>query len=232
LGAWGVRFLLTLVPGNLPRLTSKDYAESALSIVDWRIALFALSVCFVTGILFGFFPALQISRTDVSSTLKEGGGRSGTGRKQNRLRKTLVGIEMALAVVLLLAAALLIRTFAGLSSMSPGIDPHHVLAFQTSLAGGKYSSTRKVDDLATQVIRRLEAVPGVESAAMAVAVPTETQIDLPFNVVGRPPKKGEIYEGDEQWRFVTPHYFTYSKFRYYAAAYSMNGAQQLRPKWS
>ena len=211
LGAWGVRFLLALVPGDLPRLTSHDSVQSTLTLVDWRIALFALGLCFATGILFGFFPALQISRTDVSSTLKEGGGRSGTGRRQNLLRKILVGAEMALALVLLLAAALLIRTFAGLSSVNPGIDPHHVLVFQTSLTGGKYSTTRKVDDLATQVIRRLEAVPGVESAAMAVAVPTGTEIDLPFNIAGRQPKKGQMYEGDEQWRFVTPGYFAVLK---------------------
>lgn len=211
LGAWGVHVLLTLVPGDIPRLTSHDYAQSALSIIDWRIALFAMGLCFLTGILFGLFPALQISRTDVASTLKETSGRSGTGRKQNRIRKTLVGTEIALAVVLLLAATLLIRTFAGLNSVNPGIDAHHVLVFQTSLAGGRYSATSKVDNLATQVIRRLEAVPGVESAAMAVAVPTETQIDLPFNIVGKPPKGKQLYNGDEQWRFVTPHYFAVLK---------------------
>jgi predicted permease len=207
LGAWGVRVLLSLIPGDIPRLTSDNHAQNALSIIDWRIALFALALCFITGILFGLFPALQISRTDVASTLKESSGRSGTGRKQNRVRKVLVGTEMALALVLLLAAALLIRTFAGLSSVNPGIDPHHVLVFQTSLAGGKYSTTSRVDNLATQVIRRLEAVPGVESAAMTVAVPTETEIDLPFNIAGKPPKGKDAYNGDEQWRFVTPHYF-------------------------
>jgi predicted permease len=207
LGACGVRVLLTLIPGDIPRLTSDDYAQSALSIIDWRVALFAIGLCFLTGILFGLFPALQISRTDVASTLKEASGRSGTGRKQNRVRKILVGTEMALALVLLLGATLLIRTFAGLSSVNPGIDPHHVLVFQTSLEGGKYSTTSKVDNLATQVIRRLEAVPGVESAAMAVAMPTEAGIDLPFNIVGKPPKGKQLYNGDEQWRFVTPHYF-------------------------
>jgi predicted permease len=207
LGALGVRTLLTLIPGDIPRLTRHETAQSALSILDWRVAFFALGLCFVTGIVFGLFPALQIMRTDVSSTLKEASGRSGTGRKQNRLRKILVGAEMTLALVLLLAAALLIRTFAGLSTMNPGIDPHHVLTFQTSLVGAKYSTTSKVDNLATQMIRRLEALPGVESAAMAVAMPTETQIDLPFQIAGRTPKKGQLYTGDEQWRFVTPHYF-------------------------
>ncbi|HZS57413.1 MAG TPA: ABC transporter permease [Bryobacteraceae bacterium] len=211
LGAWGVRILLNLIPGDIPRLTSDEHVQSALSIIDWRIALFALALCFITGILFGLFPALQISRTDVASTLKESSGRSGTGRKQNRVRKALVGTEMALALVLLLAAALLIRTFAGLSSLNPGIDPHHVLVFETSLVGGKYSSTSKVDNLATQVIRRLEAVPGVEAAAMTVAMPTETEIDLPFNIAGRPPKGKDLYNGDEQWRCVTPHYFAVLK---------------------
>jgi predicted permease len=208
LGAWGVRALLSIIPGDIPRLTSEEYAQSAVRIIDWRIALFAIALCFLTAILFGLFPAWQISRTEVSSTLKEASGRSGTGRRQNRVRNILVGTEMALAIVLLLAAVLLMRTFAGLSAVNPGIDPRHVLVFQTSLAGGNYSATSKVDNLAIQVIRRLETIPGVEAAAMAIAVPTETQIDLPFNIIGRAPKRGDLFNGDEQWRFVTPHYFS------------------------
>src|SRR5581483_9539825 len=106
LGAWGVRSLLLLVPGNIPRLTDTDHAQSLLSVLDWRIALFTLGISFLTGILFGLFPALQISNPDVASTLKESSGRSATGRKQNRVRKVLVGGEMALALVLLASAAL------------------------------------------------------------------------------------------------------------------------------
>jgi predicted permease len=211
LGAWGVRSLLLFVPGNIPRLTDQDHVQSVLSILDWRIVAFTIGISFATGIVFGLFPALHISHPDVASTLKEASGRSATGRKQNRVRKLLVGAEMALALVLLVSAALLIRTFVGLSTAKPGIDPRHVLTFQTSLAGGKYSKTQQVDLLAVQLIRRREATPGIQSAGMAIALPTETEIDLPFNISGKPPKSGEMYNGDEQYRFVTPDYFAVFK---------------------
>lgn len=211
LGAWGVRSLLLLAPGNIPRLTDTGPVQSFFSILDWRIALFALGVSFLTGILFGLFPALHISNPDVASTLREASGRTGTGRRQNRVRKILVGSEMALALVLLASAVLLIRTFVGLSTANAGIDPHNVLTLQTSLAGGNYSTTGKVDNFATQVIRRIEALPGVEAAALTVALPTATEIDLPFNIAGKPPKSGQIYNGDEQYRFVSPHYFSVFK---------------------
>ncbi len=211
LGAWGVRTLMLVVPGNIPRLTDPDQAHSLFSILDWRVAVFTIGVSFFTGILFGLFPALQISNPDVASTLKEATGRSATGRKQNRIRKLLVAGEMALALVLLASAALLIKTFAGLSAVNPGIDPHHVLTLQTSLAGGSFSTTVKVDNFVTQVIRRMESIPGVNAAATAIVLPTESEIDIPFNIVGKPPKAGQDFNGDEQWRSVSPHYFAVFK---------------------
>jgi predicted permease len=210
LGAWGVRTLLMLVPGDIPRLTNSEHAQSLVSMLDWRIILFTAGVAFLTGILFGVFPAWHISNPDLAAALKETSGRSGTGRHQNRLRKALVGIEMALALVLLISAALLIRTFAGLSTADPGIDPNHVLTLQTSLVGGNYSTTAKVDNLAVQVVRRLETLPGVQAAGLTIALPTTNEIDIPFNILGKPPKKGN-YNGDEQYRYLSPHYFAVFK---------------------
>jgi putative ABC transport system permease protein len=207
LGVAGVHTLLTLVPGNIPRLTDPDRAQQVFSMVDWRIAAFTIGVTFVTGILFGLFPALQISNPDITSTLKEASGRSGTGRKQNRVRKLLVGGEMALALVLLASAVLLIRTFVGLSTVNPGINPHHVLTMQISMAGERYESTGKVDRFTTQALRQIENIPGVSAAATAIVLPTNSEIDLPFNIAGKAPKAGENYNGDEQWRSVTAHYF-------------------------
>jgi predicted permease len=211
LGAWGVRSLLLLVPGNIPRLTDPEHVQSLLTLIDWRIAAFTIGVSFLTGIVFGLFPALKISNPDLAGVLKEASGRSGTGRKQNRLRKTLVGAEMALALVLLASAALLIRTFVGLSTANPGIDPHNVLTLQTSLGGGRYANTAKVENLIVQVVRGLESVPGVQAAAATVVLPTTSGIDMPFNIAGKALKSGELYNGDEQWRFVTPHYFVVFK---------------------
>ena len=208
LGAWGVRALLAIVPGNIPRLTDPGQVQTVFSVLDWRMAAFTIGISFLTGVLFGLFPALEISNPDVASTLKEASGRSATGRRHNRIRKTLVASEMALAVVLLVSATLLIRTFIGLSTANTGIDPHNVLTMQTSLAGGNYSSTEKVATFATRVLRRVEGLPGVQAAALAVVLPTDSEIDIPFNIAGTPPKGGQKYNGDEQWRFVSPHYFS------------------------
>jgi putative ABC transport system permease protein len=207
LGAWGVRGLLLLAPGNIPRLTDADAMHSAIPLLDWRVAAFTLAVALATGIIFGVFPALQVSNPDLASTLKEASNRSGTGRRQNRARSVLVISEIALAVVLLTGAALLIRTFVGLRSVNPGFDPHNVLTLQTSLSGGSYSSTAKEDRLITEVTRRLESLPGVQAAAATIMLPVQGGVDLPFNIAGKAPSKGNQYNGDEQWRSVSPHYF-------------------------
>ena len=205
LGAAGVRGLLLLVPGNIPRLTDETGAV-IIPALDWRVMAFTIGVSLLTGLLFGLLPALQTSKPDLVSTLKESSGRSGTGLRHTRVRSALVVAEMALALVLLVGAALLIRSFVGLRSVDPGFDPHNVFTFQTSLAGGAYSTTARVSDFTTQVVRRVETLPGVEAAASTIVLPVEAGIDLPFTIVGKPPAQGE-YNGDEQWRSVSPQYF-------------------------
>jgi hypothetical protein len=104
---------------------------------------------------------------DVNSALKDTSGRAGTGRHQNRARGFLVVSEIALAVILLVGAALMIRTFASLRAVNPGFDPHNVLTLQTSLSGGRYGTTAKVDNLIRQMTPRLESLPG-EPARSAI----------------------------------------------------------------
>ena len=205
LGAWGVRALLLLVPGNIPRLTADDGIHAAVPSLDWRVAAFTLTLTLVTGILFGLLPALHVSKLDLASTLKEG-GRSG-GARHNRARSVLVVAEVALALVLLTGATLLIRTFVGLRALNPGFDPRNVLTLETGLGGGAYNSTAKVANFTTQVLRRIEGLPGVEAAASSLVLPTTTEIDLPFTIAGKPPAKGGQYNGDEQWRSISAHYF-------------------------
>ncbi len=207
LGIWGVRVLLAFVPGDIPRITDPNGVHTGLPWLDWRVAAFAIGVSLLTGVIFGLFPSLHASNPNLATALNEASGRSGTGRKQNRARAALVIAEVALALVLLVSATLLIRTFVGLRSVNPGIDPHNVLTFQTSLAGGKYSSTAKVDDLTRRALRSIETVPGVVSVAATVMLPVEGNIDLPFIIPNKPPAKGNDYNGDEQWRSITPRYF-------------------------
>ena len=206
LGSWGVRALLALSPGNIPRLTVAGATES-IPLLDWRVFAFTIGVALLTGILFGLFPAIQISRSDVNSLLKETSGRSGTGLKQNRARGVLVVTEIALALVLLIGAALMVRSFAGLKSVNPGFDPHNVLTLQTSLKGSRYSTTAGVTNLTRQAIQRIEGLPGVQAAATTFLLPLEGSMDLPFVIEGRPPAKDGPYHGDEQWVPATPHYF-------------------------
>jgi predicted permease len=206
LGAWGVRELLTLVPGNLPRLTDATGSHASIPLLDWKVAAFTMGTALLTGLLFGTFPALQASRADLSSHLKESSGRSGTGLKHNRVRSALVVSEVALALVLLVGAALLIRSLAGLQNVKSGIDPRSVFTLETSLAGSSYATTAKVDYLNTQAVQRIEAIPGVEAAASAIVLPIIGGIDLSFNIAGKPPTHGN-YNGDEQWRSVSPHFF-------------------------
>jgi predicted permease len=206
LGAAGVRALLLVAPGNIPRLTETEGLHQALPLLDWRVAAFTIGVATLTGILFGLFPALSLSNPDLVSTLKEG-GRSGGGTLGKRARSFLVIAEVALALVLVTGATLLIRTFSGLRSVNPGLNPHHVLVLETSLASGSYDSTAKVDEFVRRLAPRLEGVPGVQSAAAALVLPLSgTGVDLPFNIVGHPPAKGD-YNGDDQWRSVSARYF-------------------------
>jgi predicted permease len=211
LGSWGVRALLTMVPGNIPRLTNGE-GQAVIPPLDWRVAAFTLGIALLTGIVFGLFPALKTSNPDLVSNLKEG-GRSGSGVRHARARSALVVSELALALVLLVGAVLLIRTFVGLRTVNPGFDAHNVLTMTTSMAGGNYGTTGKVANFVRQVERRIESLPGVEAASSSLVVPTFCCIDLPFQIPGKPPAKGDQYNGDEQWRSVSPHYFRVFRIR-------------------
>ncbi len=207
IGTWSVPVLLSVSPGNLPRINDQEHVVSAVSALDWHVLAFTFVIALLTGVLFGLLPALRISKMDVNSVLKEASGRSGTGLRHNRVRGVLVAAEVALAVILVAGAGLMIRTFAGLRSIQPGFDPHNVITMQTSLSGGRYDSTSKATNLRKLVADRIETLPGVRAAASTVMLPVEGGIDLPFIIEGIPPAKGDMYNGDEQWRFISPHYF-------------------------
>jgi len=210
LGASGVRGLLLLIPGDLPRVTDPVTGAVAIPALDWRVVAFTLGLAVVTGIIFGLFPALQTSKPDLVTTLKDASGRSGTASKHKRVRSALVVTETALALVLLVGAALLLRSFMGLRSVDAGVDPRNVFTFQTSLSGTSFLTTAAVSNFSEQVVRRLETVPGVTAAASMIALPVEAGIDLPFSIVGKAPVRGE-YAGEAQWRSLSPHYFSVFK---------------------
>ena len=131
LGFAGMRALLAVSPAGLPRIGENGAAIG----IDWRVLGFTLAVSLLTGILFGLFPAFSASRSDLNSTLKESGNRSGTGFREGKARSLLVVSEISLALVLLIGAALLIRTFIALHDVDPGFDSHNVLTMEMSLNG-------------------------------------------------------------------------------------------------
>jgi putative ABC transport system permease protein len=207
LGIWGARLLIALSPGDLPRVDDLAQASFWTSLFDWRVIAFTLGVSVVTALLFGLAPALQLARADLGQTLKEAGGRGATNRRAARTRGALVVVETALALMLLVGATLLIRTFVALRDVKLGFEPRGVLTLQTSLAGSKYNTSQRMDLLTRAVTTRLNTIPGVEASAMAISLPTEGSVDLPFSIEGRPLTGSDQYHGDENWRSVTPGYF-------------------------
>lgn len=202
IGFVGVRALLAANPVDIPRIGEHGEAVA----LDWRVLVFTLGVSLLTGILFGLIPAFNASRTDLSLTLKESNSRSGSGFRQNKARSILVVTEMALALILLVGAALLIRTFAVLRSVKPGFDPHNVITMEMSLSGTRFAKTAGVAQAVRDVEQRVGAMPGVDSIAVTCCLPLTGGVDLPFTIAGVPPTEGP-YSGDVQWRNVSPQYF-------------------------
>ncbi len=138
LGWVGIRALLAVNTAGLPRVGE----DGALVGLDWRVLGFTLLISLATGVIFGLIPALQSSKADLTTTLKESSGRSGTGLRQNKMRAVLVITEVALALVLLIGSALLIRTAISLAHVDPGFDAHNVLTMRMSLTGAPVREIR------------------------------------------------------------------------------------------
>ena len=203
LGYAGVRALLAVSPAGLPRI-----GEHGASVgVDWRVLVFTLGISFLTGILFGVVPAIGASRPDLNTTLKESSNRSGTGFRQSKARSLLVISEVSLALVLLIGAALLIRTFIALRRVNPGFDPRNVLTLQMSLTGDQYKKTAGIAQVSHDGRERLNAIPGVEVSAFTCCLPLEGGYGLPFNILGRAPEGKSPWTGGAGWMSASPGYF-------------------------
>jgi putative ABC transport system permease protein len=139
--------------------------------MDARVLLFALTISLLTGIIFGIFPALQLSRIDVNATLRDE-GRSYTGdRRRARLKSFLVVGQVALSLVLLIGASLLVRSFGALLNVNPGFDPRNVLTMAVSLPTVKYANPQSQIAFFDELLRRVSALPGLSSAAISAALP-------------------------------------------------------------
>jgi len=202
LGMAGIRWLLSINTANLPRV-GKD---GVLVGLDWRVLAFTITAALLTGILFGLIPALQSSRPDLSATLKESSGRGGTGFRHNKARTLLVVSEVALAVVLLVSSALLIRTSLALGAVKPGFDAENILTMRMSMDGPQYAKAAAVDQMLKNGVERIRQVPGVVDVSATCCVPLEGGYGLPFLVVGRSLTDGP-YHGGAGWQTVSPGFF-------------------------
>jgi putative ABC transport system permease protein len=182
LGIVGVRMLLAISPGGIPRIGENGSAVT----LDLNVLFFTFAISVLTGILFGLVPAISASRPNLAATLNESSNRSGVGFRSGRLRSVLVVSEMALALILVVGAALLIRTFRSLQSVDPGFDTHNVLTMAMSINADRFQKTAGVAQIVRDGTDRLTGLPGVTSAAAACCLPLQGGFGMSFDIVGRP----------------------------------------------
>nr|AUN37129.1 DUF214 protein [uncultured bacterium] len=158
---WGTSLALKALPDALPRVNDIK--------VDINVLLFTLAASIITGIVFGLAPALQTSNPNLNETLKEG-GRSGTSGRQG-LRGVLVVAEIAISLVLLVGSGLLIRSFIALNHVSAGFDDRNLLTFDISLSAKEFAEPQKVRQFFKDFREKVEALPGIQSAASTELLP-------------------------------------------------------------
>ena len=196
LARWGVDLILYVSPDAIPR--SREIG------LDWTVLAFTIGISFVTGILFGLLPAIQAGEVDVHETLKET-GRGTSGRQW--LRSSLVVVEVATTLVLLIGAGLLIRSFYLLQKVNPGFSHDHLTSFSVALPAKKYATEVARSAFYNNLLEKIRALPGVESTAAASGLPLGNNgWQTSFVVDGQPPPapgQSPLMEACS----VTPDYF-------------------------
>jgi predicted permease len=170
--------------------------------LDLRVAAAMLGIALLTALVFGLAPAVQTSRVDIRSVLVEG-GRGMAGGRRHWSRNVLVAAEVALSLVLLVSAGLLVRTLTYLNGLNPGFEAHGVISAEASLQDARYQTSAAVNLLYRRTLDRIRAIPGVESAAVALTLPYERPLNDGFRALDGDDKQGHGIEVV----YVTPGYF-------------------------
>jgi putative ABC transport system permease protein len=186
-----------LSAGSIPRVDDIG--------IDPAVLLFALVVSLVTGVLFGLAPAWQTSRTGIGENLKEGGRSSSTAAGRS-VRSGLLVAEVAMSIVLLVGATLLLRSFARLTGVDPGFDPHGVLAFRIALPSTTYTADSNRIAFYDRLLTDLKQQPGVTDAGIVQTMPMRGDYVLSFAIQGRPPAQPG-HEPSANYRGISPGYF-------------------------
>jgi predicted permease len=198
LALWGTKVLVALSPAYIPRVETVG--------MDGDVVLFLLSVTVVTAVMFGLAPAMHATSGNLSGALKEGGRGDSAGIHRNRLRSFLVASEFALAFVLLIGAGLMIRSFFALQSVDPGFNPHNVLSMVVSVAGSKEEAATRRAIFYRQLLQKVRALPGVNSAGGINHLPLAGDLwDRTFAIEGRPKPRPGAFPG-AVYRIVMPGY--------------------------
>jgi predicted permease len=187
LGGWGMEVILSLAPANLPRMQEVH--------MDGRVLLFALVLSLATAILFGITPALEAARVDPQDALKEGGRGGGPSRGRRKLQSLLIVSQTALAVMLLIGAGLLTRSFALLLKADPGFRPQNVVIGTIALPLRAYSKADSIRNFWKELLAKAEAAPGVSAAGFST--------DFPLDVEERDAVTVEGYEGSKNLPNIT-----------------------------
>jgi putative ABC transport system permease protein len=199
LSLWGVSLLKAFIPQNISQF--KDIA------IDAKVLGFTLLISLLTGLIFGLAPAAQTSSFNLNETLKEGGRDSVAGSRGNRIRGMLVIAEVAVSLILLIGAGLLINSFLRLRSVDPGFSADKLLTMRIVLPTLKYPDQARRTAFYTELVQRIESLPGVQSAAVTNWIPLVSQGDSQgISIEGRPepaPGQGPVVVT----RVVSPNYF-------------------------
>src|SRR6202045_2628339 len=207
LSIWGLELLKQIGARTVPSLAEVN--------IDLVVLIVTAVVSIGTGILFGLIPAFASAKPELTEALKEGGRSSTTGARRNRLRNSLVVAEIALALVLLVAAGLLLKSYARVQNIDPGFDRRNVLTAEIDLpdtkypprASSEYNHGQAIINFWNEALRRVRQLPGVEAVGGTIVLPLSgSNTDSSFAIEGRSMGRKEPTP-DEELRTITPDYF-------------------------
>ncbi|MGC2816940.1 MAG: ABC transporter permease [Candidatus Acidiferrum sp.] len=213
IGGWGLELILSLAPAGLPRMGEVR--------IDWHVLVFALVLSLATAVLFGITPAIEASRTDPQEALKEGGRGGGPSRGRRKLQSLLIVSQTALAVMLLIGAGLLMRSFSVLLKTDPGFTPQHVVTATIALPLSAYSKGDAVRGFWKDLLARSEALPGVRAVGFSTDLPLHAEERDAVRIEGEEGSKNNLPNVAQSW--IMGDYFgamgiTLKRGRYFSDA--------------
>jgi putative ABC transport system permease protein len=197
---WGVDLMVTALPNEVPYWIRFDF--------DWRVFSFALGIGALSSVLFGLLPAFQASNPRLVDALKEGGRTGAGGVKGQRMRNSLVIAEVALALVLLIGAGLMMRSFMHLQKTDIGMDPSRTLTFRVGLPEAQFPDNETSGRFFEQLIPKLASLPGVETAGATSSLPASGNIGTSAFILEGEPEPKQLQDARQLRSLaITPGYF-------------------------